>query len=445
MSLRRARTPLACLLATVALAACASSDGGNSSSNSSVPVVAAPTTARATTVAPTTAASVAPSTTGGATTSAAAAPTAAPTTAAPVAPVAPAPPAGPNLGAVSVRLTPVVQLEEPIFLTTKPGDPTLYVAERDGRIVAVVDGRVTAEILDMRDLTAAGGERGLLGFAFSPDGGRLYTSYTDNGGDSVVDEYAVAPDGTADVDTRRRVLIQDQPYANHNGGQILFGPDGLLYLGLGDGGSGGDPPRNGLKMSTLLGKLIRIDPRETDGSPYAVPADNPFLDTEGARPEIWSLGLRNPWRFSFDAATGDLWIGDVGQNAVEEVDWVTAAAGAGRGVNFGWSAWEGTRRFNDDQSPDDHTPPVHEYPHGALGCSITGGYVYRGSAVPALYGAYVFADYCAAGLRAIDPADPGEALAISDRPGGIVSFGQGPGNELYALSFDGNVYRVDAA
>lgn len=444
MSLRRARTPFACLLATAALAACASSDGGDSSSNSSVPVVAAPTTVRATTtVAPTTSttsAAAVPSTAAGATTSTAVAPTAAPTTAAPA-----PPPTGPNLDAVSVRLTPVVQLNEPIFLTTKPGDPTLYVAERGGRIVAVVDGQVTAEILDMRDLTAAGGERGLLGFAFSPDGGRLYTSYTDKRGNSAVDEYAVAPDGTADVGTRRQVLTQNQPYSNHNGGQILFGPDGLLYLGLGDGGSGGDPPRNGLKMSTLLGKLVRIDPRETDGSPYAVPADNPFLDTEGARPEIWSLGLRNPWRFSFDAVNGDLWIGDVGQNAVEEVDWVTAAAGAGRGVNFGWSAWEGTQRFNDDQSPDDHTPPVHEYPHGSLGCSVTGGYVYRGSAIPALYGAYVFADYCAAGLRAIDPANPGEARPISDRPGGIVSFGQGPGNELYALSFDDNVYRIDAA
>lgn len=439
----RRRPASALLLATAllaGLAACSSdSDEGGASS---VPTVPAPTTATAATptvASTTTTAAVVTPTSSSGTTAAATAP---PTTAAP----APPAPTGPSLDGVKLALTPVVSLNQPIFLTAKPGgDPTLYVAERPGRIVAVADGQVGAVILDMSDLTQDGGERGLLGFAFSPDGQRLYTSYTNNDGNSVVDEYALAADGTADPGTRRQVLFQRQPYANHNGGQISFGPDGMLYVGLGDGGSGGDPQRNGQKLSTLLGKLLRIDPRQTEGAPYAVPADNPFVDTEGARPEIWSLGLRNPWRFSHDAATGDLWIGDVGQNAWEEVDWVRAADGAGRGVDFGWSAWEGNHRFNDDQGADGHTPPVHEYAHGALGCSITGGYVYRGTAVPALTGAYVFADYCTAGLRAIDPANPSVAVPINDTPGNVVSFGQGPGNELYVLSFDGNVYRVGAA
>lgn len=441
------RRSAAALLATVALAAtlAACSSDADEGGSSSVPTVPAPTTAAAstTTVPRTTTTAAAPSTTAAPGTTAAAT-TGAPTTPAPAPP--PAPPAGPNLGAAALSLTPVVKLDQPIFLTAKPGgDPTLYVAERNGRIVAVANGAVGAVVLDMQDLTQGGGERGLLGFAFSPDGRLLYTSYTNNDGNSVIDEYALAADGTADVGTRRQVLFQRQPYANHNGGQISFGPDGMLYVGLGDGGSGGDPQRYGLKLDSLLGKLLRIDPRQTEGAAYAVPADNPFVEEPGARPEIWSIGLRNPWRFSHDAATGDLWIGDVGQNAWEEVDWVRAADGAGRGANFGWSAWEGNHRFNDDQNPDDHTPPVHEYAHGALGCSITGGYVYRGTAVPALYGAYVFADYCTAGLRAIDPANPSVAVPVHDAPGNIVSFGQGPGNELYVLSFDGNVYRVGAA
>ncbi len=445
MTARRPHAPvLATLALVVGLAAC-SSDGGNAASDSSVPVVAAATTAAATSsTAPTTTTTVVIPTSSLGTSSPG--PTAPPTTAPPTTASTTPAPTGPNLAAVKLTLTPVVALNQPIYLTTKPGgDPTLYVAERNGRIVAVANGAVGAVILDMQDLTQGGGERGLLGFAFSPDGQQLYTSYTNNDGNSVIDEYALAADGTADVASRRQVLTQRQPFANHNGGEITFGPDGLLYLGLGDGGSGGDPQRNGQKTSTLLGKLLRIDPRQTDGAPYAVPADNPFVDTAGARPEIYAVGLRNPWRFSFDAANGDLWIGDVGQNAWEEVDWVRAADGAGRGADFGWSAWEGTHRFNDDQSAPDHTPPVHDYAHGPLGCSVTGGYVYRGGAIPALYGAYVFADYCANGLRAIDPATPGTAVPVLDKPGNVVSFGQGPGNELYVLSFDGNVYRLDAA
>jgi glucose/arabinose dehydrogenase len=195
----------------------------------------------------------------------------------------------------------------------------------------------------------------------------------------------------------------------------------------------------------IKGPVVTVDVRETDGAPYAVPADNPFIGQAGARAEIYSYGLRNPWRFSFDALTGDLWIGDVGQSAIEEVDHVAAADGAGKGRDFGWSAFEGSRRYNNDQSSPDHTPPVHEYEHGPLGCSITGGYLYRGAAIANLGGAYVFADYCATGIRAIDPANPSQAVKILDRPASVVSFGQGPTNELYVLSFDNTVYRLDPA
>ena len=429
--------------AVMLVAACASS-----SARATVVTVAAPTTSAVATAATT---SVPASTTTASTASTSASPaattaaTAAPTTTAATPPPTPAPPATPKLDAVAVKLTSVVKSTEPIHLTTRAGDAALYVAERRGRIVRVVDGTVAAVVLDMQGLTQAGGERGLLGFAFSPDGAQLYASYTNNDGNSVIDEYQMAGDGTADGDTRRQVLSQRQPYANHNGGDVVFGPDGMLYFGLGDGGSANDPQRNSLKLSTWLGKLLRIDPRATDGAAYAVPADNPFLDTDGARAEIWAYGLRNPWRFTFDAATGDLWIGDVGQGAWEEVDVARAAEGRGRGLDFGWSAFEGTHRFNDDQPSDEHTPPIHEYRHGSLGCSITGGYVYRGAAIPALQGAYVFADYCVQGIRAFDPANPGEATVLVDRPANVVAFGQGPGNELYALSFDGNVYRIDPA
>jgi glucose/arabinose dehydrogenase len=444
----------AAVIATAALAivtaACSSSDGA---SRSSVVTVAAPTTTvpAAATNAPATTAPV--TSTSPSSTAAPASPTTAPATTAPTTtptataapPPAPTAPATPDLGAVGVTLTRIVTLTEPVKVTARAGDPAVHVAERRGRVVRVVGGDVASVVLDMQGLTRAGGERGLLGIAYSPDGARLYASYTDTSGTSVIDEYTLGADGAADHDTRRQVLTQRQPFANHNGGDIVFGPDGMLYFGLGDGGSANDPQRNSLKLSTWLGKLLRIDPRAADGAPYAVPADNPFLDTDGARPEIWSIGLRNPWRFSFDAATGDLWIADVGQNRWEEVDVSRAADGAGRGVNFGWSSYEGDHRFNTDQPGDDHTPPIHEYEHGSGGCSISGGAVYRGAAIPALRGAYVFADYCAAGVRAIDPADAARSVSLSPRPGTVVSVDQGPGNELYVSSFDGGVYRLDAA
>lgn len=359
--------------------------------------------------------------------------------------------APPTPGDVAIKLTEVASLDQPIALAWRAGDPALYVAERGGVIRAVRNGTTDPEpVADLSALTAAGGERGLLGLALSPDGRYLYVNYTDRNGDTNVDELVLDADGRADPASRRRVLFQDQPYPNHNGGDLRFGPDGYLYVGLGDGGAAGDPERRAMRLDTWLGKILRIDPRPGGGQPYQVPVGNPFVDQTGALPEIWSYGLRNPWRFSFDAATGDLWIGDVGQNALEEVDEAPATAGrdAGKGLNFGWSAFEGTKRYNDDQPADGTVGPVYEYRHGdALGgCAITGGYVYRGRAIPALTGTYLFADYCAGGVRAIPTGvtNPAAALLSAD-PGSVASFGQGPDGELYVLSLGGPVYRIDPA
>ena len=353
----------------------------------------------------------------------------------------------PNLAEVRVALTEIGSFDEPVALVDRQG--TLYVAEKGGRVLALT-GDEPVEVLDMTDRTESAGERGLLGLAFSPDGARLYVSYTNNDGDSRVDEYAMGtgPEGTADPATRREVLALDQPYGNHNGGHILFGPDGLLYLGYGDGGSAGDPERRGLDPRTLLGKLLRIDPRPSGDRPYTIPADNPFADGAAALPEIWSAGLRNPWRFSFDPANGDLWIGDVGQNAVEEIDLVPfALGGAGRGADFGWSAFEGTDRYNEDQESPNHWPPIYEYRHEDGGCSVTGGVVYRGEAIPALRGAYLFGDYCATGITALVAEDGQlvDAATISDEPGRIVSFGTDGAGEVYVVSIGGAVSRLDPA
>jgi glucose/arabinose dehydrogenase len=413
-------------------AACGGAKGSIDETTTIPTVIAATTT---TTTAPTTTA--APTGTGSTdTTAAAPATTVVPTTA----------PATPDLGAVQVALTKVADVPAPTAMAMRPGDDqTIFIASQNGIISPIRDGQVDAPILDISSQTRASGERGLLGLAFSPDGSKLYIDYTDVNGDSHIDEYAVGADEVADPASRREVLTQAQPYPNHNGGQLVFGPDGLLYIGFGDGGSGGDPQRHAMDLGTWLGKILRIDPRATGDAPYAIPADNPFVGRNDVKTEIWSYGLRNPWRFSFDAANNDLWIGDVGQGQIEEVDHMTAASGAGRGVNFGWSAYEGTERYNKDVSGDNVVMPVHEYQHGGDGCSISGGFVYRGTAIAALRGAYVFGDYCFTGVRAIDPAAPENATTITDQPPSVSSFGEGPGRELYVLSLAGAVYVLTPA
>jgi glucose/arabinose dehydrogenase len=364
---------------------------------------------------------------------------------------APATTAPPDLDAVGIKLTKVADLEEPIFVATRPGDDaTTYIAQRGGRLRALRDGAlVDAPVLDISSMISSGGERGFLGFAFAPDGAHLYVDYTDTNGDTNVDEYAVGADGVIDTGSRRRVLFQDQPYPNHNGGEVIFGPDGYLYIGLGDGGSGGDPERRGLDLSTWLGKILRIDPRPDGDQPYTVPPDNPFVGQDGARPEIWSYGLRNPWRFSFDAATNDLWIADVGQGSIEEINLSTAAAGAGKGVNFGWSAFEGRTRYNPDQPAEGTVPPIFQYTHDDGNCSVTGGYVYRATAIPSLGAAFVYSDYCAGQVRALVAGAGGQVAAnavLSRDPRSVSSFGEGGDHELYVCSLDGNaVYRIDPA
>jgi glucose/arabinose dehydrogenase len=358
---------------------------------------------------------------------------------------------------VRIQLSKVADLTEPVALAWRPKDPrpgTLYLAERGGVVRALgPDGQLAAEpVLDMSSLTRAGGERGLLGLTFSPDGAYLYVDYTDVDGNSAIDSYQVDGSGNAVAGSRQLILAQAQPYANHNGGQVIFGPDGKLYIGFGDGGSSGDPQGNGQKLSTWLGKILRIELTPGGPAPYTVPADNPFVGRADAKPEIWSYGLRNPWRFTFDRANGDLWTADVGQNAIEEVDVARAAASAGqpgKGVNYGWSAFEGTSVYAAGVDAPGAVAPFHEYDHGDQlgGCSVSGGYVYRGSRIPALQGGYVFADYCLAGIRAIPTAGTSQATAtaLSDQPSTPVSFGEGPDGEVYVLSLDGGVYRLDPA
>jgi glucose/arabinose dehydrogenase len=355
-------------------------------------------------------------------------------------------PAPPNFAAAQIRLTEIVTgLEKPVAFSPRHGTDTLYVANQGGDIRAIVGGKLAAaRVLDLRGQVSGGNEQGLLGITFSPDGTHLYIDFTDNNGDTRVQEYAMRGD-VADVGSRRELLFVEQPFANHNGGEVLIGPDGMLYIGLGDGGSAGDPMNNGQNNSVLLGKILRINPKASATGAYSVPADNPFVSTRGARPEIWQWGLRNPWRFSFDRATGDLWIGDVGQNAYEEIDFAKAGAG---GVNFGWSQREGLHRYKGAR-PAGAVDPVYEYSHADGGVSVTGGFVYRGKRIPNLVGAYLFADYARGHVTALQQQS-GRIVNRRELDGvvdsGISSFGQDNAGELYVLDIgSGRVLRIDPA
>jgi glucose/arabinose dehydrogenase len=351
-------------------------------------------------------------------------------------------PSPPNLDDARVRLKQIAVLEQPLAMAVRPGDPALYVAEKSGRVVALLSGAEPKVVLDISNEVSLGGEQGLLGLAFSPDGDFLYVDYTDTNGDTHVSEFEVHH-GEIDPSTERLVLFVNQPFSNHNGGELVFGPDGDLYIGLGDGGSAGDPMDNGQSLQTMLGKILRISPRPAEGDPYTVPDGNPFAD--GAVREIWDYGLRNPWRFSFDRRTGDLWIGDVGQDSWEEVDF--APAGSTVGLNFGWDLFEGTHPFEGGAVSPRTVPPVYEYPHNGSTCVVTGGYVYRGQDIPALEGAYVFGDFCLGHLEALRLRDGHEAQVVDLGPvvENLASFGEDSNGELYALSLSGPVYRLVAA
>jgi glucose/arabinose dehydrogenase len=346
---------------------------------------------------------------------------------------------------ITVTLTAVATAMSPTAGTTGPGG-TVWIAERAGVIRILGDDGLGDPVLDISAEVSTDGEGGLLGMVFDEAFEHFYVSYTNLAGDTTVERLAVA-DGVLQPDTRRTIFTQEQPFSNHNGGHLAFGPDGMLYLGLGDGGSSGDPLDNGQNPGTLLGSLLRIDPAggSADGDPYAIPPDNPFVDDPAARDEIWAYGLRNPWRFTFDATTGDLWIADVGQNTREEVN--RAPASSSGGENYGWARMEGTLPFSGEE-PANHVPPVYEYDNDGARCSITGGYVYRGSAIPELQGSYLFSDFCDGTIRALQVQD-GEvvgALDLGVNAGNVVSFVQGPDLELYALNIGliiGTVFRID--
>jgi glucose/arabinose dehydrogenase len=353
-------------------------------------------------------------------------------------------------GPVPVGLQEVASgLAFPLYLTAPAGDPRLFIVEKGGTIRIVQNGALLpTPFLDFSAKVSTGGEQGLLGLAFDPQyasTGRFVVHYTDLAGDTRVSLLRVSLDpNVADPASELPILAVDQPFTNHNGGQVVFGPDGYLYVMLGDGGSAGDPGDSGQSLADLLGSILRIQPLEGGG--YAVPPDNPFVGMPNVRPEIWSYGLRNPWRVDLDPVTGDLYVADVGQGKWEEVSVSTAAAGAGRGVNFGWRIMEGPECFN--PSPCDQSGlelPVVSYDHGQ-GCSITGGFVYRGSAIPALQGHYFYSDFCAGFVRSFrlqDGAAVDQFRWPTLAPGpNIPGFGRDAAGELYILATNGVVYRM---
>ena len=370
----------------------------------------------------------------------------------------PQPPDDPQWLDQQLQLVTVAQLDAPMALATRSGGDDLWIAERAGRIRQIqrrlsLDGGEQAlrlmntVVLDIADLVTTEGEGGLLGLAFSTDGRYLYVSYTNNRGNSVVAEYEMDAIN-AIRDTERILLEVEQPFSNHNGGQIAFGPDGFLYLALGDGGSGGDPLNSGQDTSTLLGSILRIDPAASGQErPYGIPPGNPFANSDGGQPEIWLWGVRNPWRFSWDAATGDLWIADVGQNRIEEVTVLPRrSAPAGKGANLGWRIMEGDQLFEGDEPPAGHVPPIYTYDHGDGRCSITGGYVYRGDLNRALAGTYVFGDFCTGevfGLQTLSDGRTVVANLLFDRAtSNVISFGEASDGELYLLEGDGRVSLI---
>jgi glucose/arabinose dehydrogenase len=359
--------------------------------------------------------------------------------------------AAPAGATAALHLTKVADLEGVTVIAARPGTRTMYLAQQDGVVRSLRNGRLTSTpVIDLRErVSQDGGERGLLGLTFSPDGTLLYVHYSDTDGNTQVDQYAMSG-GRATPSSRKPILHLEQPQPNHNGGQLAFGPDGYLYLGLGDGGNQGDvgpghaPGGNGQSLGTWLGKILRIDP--TREPAYSVPADNPFVDTADAKPEIWSYGLRNPWRFSFDKETGDLWIGDVGQNEYEEIDRVVATNGrdAGKGVNFGWNRLEGDHAYR-GSAPNDADPPVYEIPHDTGACAVVGGYVYRGTKIPDLVGDYLFSDNCDGTIRLLEPDGGGFTMRDAGTSSTSVStFGQANNGTLFVASLSDGVFRIDA-
>ena len=352
----------------------------------------------------------------------------------------------------TITLEPVVEgLDAPLF-ATHANDARFFIVEKAGVIRLLVDGALLdVPFLDIRDrVNSNGNEQGLLGLAFAPnanESGFFFVNYSDSNGDTVIARYAVNADDPDQADPASEfvVLQIEQPASNHNGGMVAFGPDGYLYIGMGDGGGGGDRYGNGQNPETLLGKMLRLDVTSDPAQPYTIPADNPWLtaDWNGAdvRDEIWAVGLRNPWRYSFDRATGDLWIGDVGQNQFEEVNY-TSANSAG-GLNYGWPIMEASACYESaDCVADGLVLPVTEYDHSGH-CSITGGYVYRGEAFPALQGVYLFGDYCSGTIWATWFSEAGEwtTTVVLEGGGTLSSFAEDQAGELYVTDLNSGTLR----
>lgn len=434
--LRRVRTLLAlALLGAVVLAASACTGGDEA---------ATPVRVSTPTATPPPAATATP------------APTAAPSSATPT--VTPAPGTAtptPTVAPLAVGFAEVFggrEFDRPVEIDAYPvgpepgSGPGMFVAEQEGRILVLhPDGDRAVELLDISEqVSRFGNEEGLLSVALDPrfgETGHLWVYYSVQGSPAMtrLSRFTVDLDDPLRVEEGSELVVIEvgQPYSNHNGGAIRFGPDGMLYLGYGDGGSGGDPRGHGQNLATLLGSIIRIDVRDASPAvPYTIPADNPFVGVEGVRAEIWAYGLRNPWRMAFDPETGTLWAADVGQREIEEIDRIE------RGGNYGWNRLEGTRCFQPEQGCEREGTvlPVAEYTHN-LGCSVTGGVVYRAEAVPDLVGHYLFSDFCSGRLWAL-PLDGGEVVEVAVAPGQVSSFGTDADGEVYLLTFGGPVLRI---
>ena len=355
-----------------------------------------------------------------------------------------------SAAARGVRLERVGTFDSPVYLASPPGDRSRrFVVEQDGRVMVLRGGRtLDRPFLDIRSQVTSGGEQGLLSIAFPPDyaaSGLFYVYFTDRAGDQRIVEYRRRDGDRADPRSARLVLRMADPESNHNGGLMLFGPDDLLYVGTGDGGGGGDrhgPRGNAQNLGSLLGKILRIDPRAGAGRPYRVPDRNPFVGRSGARGEIYSYGLRNPWRFSFDRTTGDLTIGDVGQDQFEEINFVRR--GRGRAANFGWRPFEGRSRYARGEPAPRHVPPVIVRRHSDGNCSITGGVIVRDPRLPGLRGRYLFGDFCRGRIESarLSPRRARGVRRTSLKVASLSSFAEDARGRVYAISLAGPVYRI---
>lgn len=353
----------------------------------------------------------------------------------------------PNLAAAAITLKKLGSFDQPVAMAQRPGDSTFYIVQKSGTIVAFANGKKGRTILDISSEVSTSSEQGLLALTFSPNGKKMYvyfTSATGTGaaGDDVLREYAYAA-GQAVTSTGREIFRFPDPYPNHNGANLAFGGDGYLYFGLGDGGSGYDPQNRAQNLDSPFGKMFRLDPTPSGSNQYTVPPTNPYKSSSGTKALVWAYGLRNPWRWSFDRSTKDLWIGDVGQDNWEEIDFQPASDRGGD--NYGWALMEGNHPAKSGATPPSgHHRPIYEYDHSNGNCSVTGGYVYRGTKIRNLQGAYLFADFCAGRLRAFTMHNSAATNSrfLGPTVGQLSSFGQDAAGELYVFSLAGDFYEI---